>query len=104
MQLLGPCYQNFFSLGDVRVGHAAIHRADCSARFTIIKADTLGTLLRYDIKDSVCDRRMLDTVQFPLGSALINRRVGALWLTCPAIDALTGNHRCHTASSPCTFW
>src|SRR5437667_12203078 len=100
MQVLSPAKQYRFTLHNVWVGHATVHRTHRRARFMIVKAHTFRTLLGHDVEDVVGERRVHHAIEFPFHPALVDGGVGALGLTCPTIDALTSNHRGHTALSP----
>src|SRR5258707_6032937 len=76
---------HLFSLGDVRIRDAAIHRADCRTLFLIEEADALGAFVGHDIVDVVFDRGLVPPLEFPLLAAFVNRGVGALALARTAL-------------------
>jgi hypothetical protein len=73
----GPFDQSLLRFRVVRIGDATIHRADRRTLFLIEKAHAFGALVGNDIVDIFLERRMVVAVKFPLGAALVNRRVGA---------------------------
>jgi len=75
-----PRDQNLFGFEIVRIGHAAIDRADRRAGLVIMKADALRAEERVDDIDRI---------------SLANGAVRALGLAGPAVDAITSNRGGH---------
>src|SRR5712692_1800051 len=73
MDFLRPRQKHFFALGDVRIGDAAIDRADGRAGFFVVEADALGAERGIDDEDVL---------------ALADGLVGTLRLAGAAVDAL----------------
>src|SRR5262249_24754625 len=62
----------------------------------VVEPDALRALLRNDVEDIVRDRGVHRPVRrLPLDPALVDRGVGALRLTRPAVDALVRDDRRH---------
>src|SRR5262245_63382333 len=87
--------QLFLGLGVIRVGDAAVDRADCRALFLVEEAHALGAFLGDDVIDVLRKRWLAIAAVLPLGAALVDRRVRALGLARAAVDALLGDHRGH---------
>src|SRR5205085_7774871 len=83
MDLLRAREEGLFALGNVRIGDAAVHRADRRAGFLVVEADALGAEHGIDDEDVL---------------ALADGLVGALRLASAAVDALLGDHRRHEES------
>jgi len=80
VQSAGTGDQHLFGLDIIRIGHAHIDRANRSARFVIMKPDAFGAELWIDHVNRIT---LADCVIWAFG------------LTCAAINAIAGNHRCH---------
>src|SRR5262245_57726766 len=62
--------QLVLGLGVIRVGHAAVDRADRRALFLVEEAHALGALLGDDEIDVLGERRLAVAAVLPLGAAL----------------------------------
>src|SRR5262245_5968377 len=80
MDRSGARDQHLFRFDIVRVSDADVDRAHRSTGFVVVEADALRAQLRVDNIDRV---------------ALRNRIVRTLGFAGAAVDAITGNHRCH---------
>src|SRR4029453_7297298 len=87
--------QLVLGFGIVRVGHAAVNRADGRALLLVEEADALGALLGNDVVDVLGECRLALAAVLPLGAALVDRGIRALGLARATVDALLGDHRGH---------
>ncbi len=102
-------FELLFRLDPIRIGQAAIHRADSRALWLIMEANTLGALIRYDVKiigreksDSarrcrvICPIRL--TCEIPVCSTLVDRGVRAFGFASTTIDAFGRDQDRHALS------
>src|SRR2546422_8010009 len=98
MQVLSPAKQYRFTLHNVRVGYTTVHRTHRRARFVIVKAHTLRTLLWHDVEDVVGERRGALPLEFPAHPPPLDGGVGGVGRPHPPPVALATHNHCHTTT------
>jgi hypothetical protein len=88
--------EDFFGLHVIWIRHAAVNRAYRRTLFLVEVSDTFRAFFRYDVVEVVRDG-IMHPVQFPLYTAGVDRRVGALRFARSTIDAFFRDHCCHVS-------
>jgi hypothetical protein len=95
MQPAGTVDQYVFGFGNVRIGHAAVHRACCGAFLVVKESHAFGTSVGRNIIDVLGQRRALRALKFGEPAAFVNRVVRASRQARPTIDTFFGNDGSH---------
>jgi hypothetical protein len=95
MQPAGTVDQCVFGFGNVRIGHAAVHRAYCGAFLVVKKSHAFGTSVGRNIIDVLGQRRALRALKFGELAAFVNRVVRTSRQARPTIDTFFRNDGSH---------
>ncbi len=102
--------QLLLRLNPIRIGDAAIDRANSCTLGFIMESSTLGTLIRYDVEiiggvepDGTARTGIIRakglSAESPVSSTLVDGVIRAFWFACTTIDAFGCDHDSHGSLS-----